>query len=176
MLFWPEAGAAGGWGGAERGVYCLPTALAPVVRAAFANVDPNLPLFDVRTMQEHLTRGSNLLRHLADIRRLAREEPFGLERRSSLAIMRHQGFRLGDFVVHDLETQCKDSRLARIIHDRLHTDLKAAVATPAMQKQIALLGMIPIDSPPVAAMAAYINSEITRWSGVVEQAGLAGTQ
>ena len=60
--------------------------------------------------------------------------------------------------------------------DRLHTDLKAAVALPATQKQIALLGMIAIDSPPVAEMPAYINSEITRWSGVVEQAGLAGTQ
>jgi tripartite-type tricarboxylate transporter receptor subunit TctC len=59
---------------------------------------------------------------------------------------------------------------------RVHTDLKAAVALPATRKQIALLGMIPIDSPPVAEIPAYINSEITRWSGVVEQAGLAGTQ
>jgi tripartite-type tricarboxylate transporter receptor subunit TctC len=62
------------------------------------------------------------------------------------------------------------------IVDRLHTDLKAAVAMPATQKQIALLGMIPIDSAPVAEIPAYINSEITRWSGVVEQAGIAGTQ
>ncbi len=62
------------------------------------------------------------------------------------------------------------------IIDRLHTDLKAAVGIPATRKQIALLGMIPIDPPPVAEMPAYINSEITRWSGVVEQAGIAGTQ
>ena len=38
------------------------------------------------------------------------------------------------------------------IVDRLHADLKAAIALPATQKQIALLGMIPIDSPPVAEM------------------------
>jgi len=62
------------------------------------------------------------------------------------------------------------------IIDRLHTELKAVIAMPATQKQIALLGMIPIDSAPVAEIPAYIDSEITRWSGVVEQAGLAGTQ
>jgi tripartite-type tricarboxylate transporter receptor subunit TctC len=62
------------------------------------------------------------------------------------------------------------------IIDRVHTELKAAIALPATQKQIALLGMIPIDSPPVAEIPPYVNSEITRWSGVVEQAGLAGTQ
>ena len=62
------------------------------------------------------------------------------------------------------------------IVDRLHADFKAAIAMPETQKQIALLGMIPIDSAPIAEMAAYIDREITRWSGVVEQAGIAGTQ
>ncbi len=45
-----------------------------------------------------------------------------------------------------------------------------------MRGSIAGVSMIPIDSPPVAALAAYIDSEITRWAGVVEQAGFAGTQ
>jgi tripartite-type tricarboxylate transporter receptor subunit TctC len=62
------------------------------------------------------------------------------------------------------------------IVDRLHTDLKAVIAMPETQKQIALLGMIPIDSPPVAQIPAYLEREIIRWSGVVEQAGLVGTQ
>ena len=60
--------------------------------------------------------------------------------------------------------------------DRLHGDFKAAVTMPQTQKQIALLGMIPVDSPPLAALPGYIDKEITRWSGVVEQAGIAGTQ
>jgi tripartite-type tricarboxylate transporter receptor subunit TctC len=68
------------------------------------------------------------------------------------------------------------ARMPGGIIDRLHADFKAAIAMPATQKQIALLGMIPIDSPPAAEMAAYIDREITRWSGVVEQAGIAGTQ
>ena len=68
------------------------------------------------------------------------------------------------------------ARAPGAIVDCLHADFKAAVAMPATQKQIALLGMIPIDWPPVAEMTAYIDREIARWSGVVEQAGLAGTQ
>jgi tripartite-type tricarboxylate transporter receptor subunit TctC len=83
--------------------------------------------------------------------------------------------------VHDFEgvgwvMAAAPARTPATVIDRLHTDLKAAVAMPATQKQVALLGMIPIDSPPLAEIPAYINSEITRWSGVVEQAGLTGTQ
>ena len=62
------------------------------------------------------------------------------------------------------------------IVDRLYTELKSIAAMPEIQKQMIALGTIPIDSPPVAEMTAYIDREITRWSGVVEQAGLAGTQ
>jgi tripartite-type tricarboxylate transporter receptor subunit TctC len=62
------------------------------------------------------------------------------------------------------------------ILDRLHAALKAAIALPATQKQIALLGMIPIDSPPLAEIPPFLDREIVRWSGVVEQAGIAGTQ
>jgi tripartite-type tricarboxylate transporter receptor subunit TctC len=58
---------------------------------------------------------------------------------------------------------------------RLHADLEAVIAAPAMQKTIASLGMIAIDSPPPAELSAFIKSEIVRWSGVVEQAGLAGS-
>jgi predicted lysophospholipase L1 biosynthesis ABC-type transport system permease subunit len=38
-----------------------PVPLAPAVRAAFASLDPDLPVFDVRTMQEHLTRGRAMI-------------------------------------------------------------------------------------------------------------------
>jgi macrolide transport system ATP-binding/permease protein len=38
-----------------------PTSVAPAVRAAFSSLDPTLPLFDIRTMQEHLMRGRALL-------------------------------------------------------------------------------------------------------------------
>ena len=62
------------------------------------------------------------------------------------------------------------------IVDKLHADLKAIVATPQVQQRLVALGVIPIDTPPVAALQAYLKSEITRWGKVVEHAGLAGSQ
>jgi tripartite-type tricarboxylate transporter receptor subunit TctC len=62
------------------------------------------------------------------------------------------------------------------IVDKLHDDLRAIVATPETQRQFVDLGVIPIDSPPVAELQAYVKSEIIRWGKVVEQAGIAGSQ
>jgi tripartite-type tricarboxylate transporter receptor subunit TctC len=62
------------------------------------------------------------------------------------------------------------------IVDKLHDDLKAIVARPDTQHQLVQLGVIPIDTPPVAELQAYIKTEIGRWGKVVEQAGIAGSQ
>ncbi len=62
------------------------------------------------------------------------------------------------------------------IADKLHGDLKAIVAAPDTQQKLVKLGTIPIDSPPVPALQAYVKSEISRWGKVVEHAGLAGSQ
>ncbi|MGH6739106.1 MAG: tripartite tricarboxylate transporter substrate binding protein, partial [Bradyrhizobium sp.] len=64
----------------------------------------------------------------------------------------------------------------RPIVDKLHADLKAIVANPDTQHRLVDLGVIPIDSPPVAELQAYIKTEIGRWGKVVEQAGIAGSQ
>lgn len=62
------------------------------------------------------------------------------------------------------------------IVEKLHADLKAIVAAPDTQQTLVKLGTIPIDSPPVPALQAYVKSEIVRWGKVVEHAGLAGSQ
>jgi len=62
------------------------------------------------------------------------------------------------------------------IVDKLHVDLKAIVAAPDTQQTLVKLGTIPIDTPPVPALQAYVKSEIVRWGKVVEHAGLAGSQ
>ena len=62
------------------------------------------------------------------------------------------------------------------IADKLHGDLKAIVAAPDIQQKLVKLGTIPIDTPPVPALQAYVKSEIGRWGKVVEHAGLAGSQ
>jgi hypothetical protein len=38
------------------------------------------------------------------------------------------------------------------------------------------LGVIPIDTPPVPALRAFVKSEIVRWGKVVQHAGLAGSR
>lgn len=60
--------------------------------------------------------------------------------------------------------------------DALHDDLKTIVAAPDTQQQLVALGVIPIDTPPVPALQAFIRSEIGRWAKVVEHAGLAGSE
>ena len=62
------------------------------------------------------------------------------------------------------------------IVDKLHGDLQAIVAAPETQQTLVKLGTIPIDTPPVPALQAYVKSEIGRWGKVVEHAGLAGSQ
>jgi tripartite-type tricarboxylate transporter receptor subunit TctC len=62
------------------------------------------------------------------------------------------------------------------IVDKLHADLKAIVAAPETQQKLVELGVIPIDTPPVSALQAFVKSEIGRWRKVVEHAGLAGSE
>jgi tripartite-type tricarboxylate transporter receptor subunit TctC len=59
---------------------------------------------------------------------------------------------------------------------KLHTEMKNVLATPAIKEQIAKLSLLPIDSPSVDDMKAFVKSEIVRWSKVVEAAGIAGTE
>ena len=63
-----------------------------------------------------------------------------------------------------------------VIVDRLYAELKSIAAMPEIQKQMIELGTIPIESPPPDTQQDFVNSEIVRWSKVVELAGIAGTQ
>jgi len=60
------------------------------------------------------------------------------------------------------------------IVNKLHAELKAVVASPEVQAQLAKIGMIPIDSPTPEALRSFIDSEVARWSKIVQQAGIAG--
>ena len=63
-----------------------------------------------------------------------------------------------------------------VVIDRLYAELKSIAALPEIQKQMIELGTIPVDSPPPDAQQRFVNSEIVRWSKVVELAGIVGTQ
>src|SRR5437016_4715535 len=60
------------------------------------------------------------------------------------------------------------------IVNKLHGELKAVVASPDIQAQLAKIGMIPIDSPTPEALRSFVTTEVARWSKIVQQAGIAG--
>jgi tripartite-type tricarboxylate transporter receptor subunit TctC len=59
---------------------------------------------------------------------------------------------------------------------KLHAALDAVMAVPDVQQQIIRLGMVPAASASPEKLQDFINSEMTRWAKVVQQAGLAGTE
>ncbi len=68
------------------------------------------------------------------------------------------------------------SKTPRPVVEKLHRELKAAVATPEIQAQIAKLSLLLLETPSVDDMQGFVKSEIGRWSQIVKQAGIAGSQ
>ena len=62
------------------------------------------------------------------------------------------------------------------IAGRLHEEVKAIMAMPDVEQQVAKIGMIPLVSPPPVEIQAFVNSEVTRWSKILQQTGIAGAQ
>ena len=62
------------------------------------------------------------------------------------------------------------------IANKLHSALKDILELPDIQQQLINLGMTPVSSPPPEELRRFINSEIGRWSKVVHQAGIAGSE
>jgi tripartite-type tricarboxylate transporter receptor subunit TctC len=62
------------------------------------------------------------------------------------------------------------------IVERLRTEMAAAVAAPEVQALIVRLGLIPLTSPPPAALQKFLAAEINRWGGIIEKAGVAKSQ
>ena len=58
---------------------------------------------------------------------------------------------------------------------RLNSELKAVMAEPDVQKQVADRGEIPVVSPSSQELTAFVAAETARWGKVVQQAGLAGS-
>jgi len=62
------------------------------------------------------------------------------------------------------------------IVERLHGEIKRIMAAPELTRQIADMGLIPIDTPPVDELRRFISTEIALWGALVQQAGIAGSQ
>ena len=52
----------------------------------------------------------------------------------------------------------------------------AVMASPGVKEQIAKLSLVPLATPSVAEMQAFVKSEIVRWGKIVQKAGIAGSE
>jgi tripartite-type tricarboxylate transporter receptor subunit TctC len=62
------------------------------------------------------------------------------------------------------------------IVERLHGEMRKIMSTPDMKQRAANIGLLPIDSPPLDGLRAYIKAEQDKWGKIVRDLGLAGTQ
>jgi tripartite-type tricarboxylate transporter receptor subunit TctC len=63
-----------------------------------------------------------------------------------------------------------------VIAARLHSELKTIMGSAGIKEMADKIGVVPVVSPPLAELHAFIVSEKMRWGKVVQQAGLAGSQ
>lgn len=59
---------------------------------------------------------------------------------------------------------------------RLHEDLKVVLAAADVQQMINRTGVVPVVSPPREELLPFIAKESARWSKIVTDAGLAGSE
>lgn len=60
--------------------------------------------------------------------------------------------------------------------ERLHTEIKTFMVQPETKAHVFGMGLLPIDTPSVANLRIFVQTEIAQWSKVVQQAGIAGSQ
>jgi tripartite-type tricarboxylate transporter receptor subunit TctC len=68
------------------------------------------------------------------------------------------------------------AKTPRDIVDRLHAEMKRALADPELKKKIETIGLIPFDTPSVEDLRVYRRAEQEKWGALVKKLGLEGTQ
>jgi len=59
---------------------------------------------------------------------------------------------------------------------KLHDAFKIAIKTPEIWQQMNAMGLLPIDTPSMVELQAFVKTEIERWGKIVQQVGIAGTE
>jgi tripartite-type tricarboxylate transporter receptor subunit TctC len=68
------------------------------------------------------------------------------------------------------------SGTSKEIVDRLHAEMKRITGDKVFQDRLAAVGLLPVDTPSIEEVRSYIRSERERWSAVVKDLGLEGSQ
>lgn len=58
----------------------------------------------------------------------------------------------------------------------LNREIGRIATEPEVRAQAVAMGMLPVESASTTELRAFVQSEITRWAGVVHKAGVAGSQ
>jgi tripartite-type tricarboxylate transporter receptor subunit TctC len=62
------------------------------------------------------------------------------------------------------------------IADKLHATLKSILALPEIKSAIVQIGLIPLETPDRAELTRFLDAEIPRWNGLIQDLGLTGSQ
>jgi tripartite-type tricarboxylate transporter receptor subunit TctC len=65
---------------------------------------------------------------------------------------------------------------SKAIVERLHAEVKHVLDEPEIKAEFKRTARISVDYPPVEALQDYMKAEIVRMGGIVEKAGLKGSQ
>jgi tripartite-type tricarboxylate transporter receptor subunit TctC len=68
------------------------------------------------------------------------------------------------------------AKTPRDIVDRLHAEMKRALADPELKQKIETIGLIPFDTPSIEELRSYRRAEQEKWGALVRKLGLEGTQ
>ena len=68
------------------------------------------------------------------------------------------------------------ARTPKEIIDKLHAELRRITGDAEVRQEFIRLGLVPVVSPPPDELKRFVQSEIVRWSKIVKQAGIAGSE
>jgi tripartite-type tricarboxylate transporter receptor subunit TctC len=83
---------------------------------------------------------------------------------------------MADFETISWHVLLAPAKTPRDIVDRLHAEMKKIMSDPEMKEKVSNLGLIPIETPSVEGINAYMKDERAKWGALVEKLGLKGSQ
>jgi tripartite-type tricarboxylate transporter receptor subunit TctC len=83
---------------------------------------------------------------------------------------------LSDFETISWHVLLAPAKTPRDIVDRLHAEMKKIMSDRVMKDKVANIGLIPIETPSIEGINAYMKDERAKWGALVEKLGLKGSQ